>query len=542
MSTAKDFAAGQLSLLPALESTNYPPTWAICRLGELLDIQGGTQPPKSNFKYEDQEGYIRLLQIRDFGEREVPTYIPDSAKLKKCSAEDIMIARYGASLGRIITGMAGAYNVALVKTIFDRNHLNPRFIFYLLQTRYFQTPIHMISRSAQNGFNKPEIMPIEVPLAPHTEQQRIVAKLDELFSDLDAATAALERVQANLKRYRASVLKSAVEGKLTAEWRARNPPKETGAELLERILKERRVKWEENQLAKFKAQGKEPSKDWQKKYPEPVKPDTTNLPELPEGWVWASLDQLSLGIRNGIAEKPNHQPPGTPILRISSVRPMSVNLQEVRYIKDSSAYDSDDYLVEGDLLFTRYNGSVDYLGVCGRVQGLTEPYLYPDKLMKVLLVSDSWSRLIEFASNIGYSRRHVVSKARTTAGQTGISGGDLKSMPIPLCSHDEFQYMVTLLDDFYPNCEKMNQELQVQRLRIQSTRQAILKQAFEGKLVSQDVNDEPASELLKRIREAREQQEAAAAGAKQERQANGAGRAKKSRTTSPTQGKTAKRK
>ncbi len=101
-------------------------------------------------------------------------------------------------------------------------------------------------------------------------------------------------------QYRQSLLKAAVEGALTAEWRKTHQPEETGAQLLERILKQRRANWEAKQLAKFQQQGKTPPKaspeqgrrGWQDKYPEPVKPDTTDLPELPEGWVWASVEQI----------------------------------------------------------------------------------------------------------------------------------------------------------------------------------------------------------------------------------------------------------
>ncbi len=121
-------------------------------------------------------------------------------------------------------------------------------------------------------------------------------KLEELLSDLDAGVAELKAAQKKLTQYRQSLLKAAVEGALTAEWRAerakRGEPLETGAQLLERILTERRRRWEEKQLAKFKEQGKTPPKDWRDKYPEPVKPNTADLPELPEGWVWASVDQL----------------------------------------------------------------------------------------------------------------------------------------------------------------------------------------------------------------------------------------------------------
>jgi type I restriction enzyme, S subunit len=133
-------------------------------------------------------------------------------------------------------------------------------------------------------------------LPPSGEQTRIVTKLEELLSDLDAGVAELKAAQKKLAQYRQSLLKAAVEGALTAQWReeqrAKHKPTETGAQLLARILQERRARWEAKQLAKFKEQGKAPPKDWQKKYPDPVQPDTSGLPELPLGWVWASVEQL----------------------------------------------------------------------------------------------------------------------------------------------------------------------------------------------------------------------------------------------------------
>src|SRR5262249_10993679 len=136
------------------------------------------------------------------------------------------------------------------------------------------------------SINKGVLSRFPVPLAPTNEQQRIVAKIEELFSDLDAGVAALERAKANLKRYRAAVLKAAVEGTLTEAWRTEHPSNEPASKLLERILAERRQKWEADQLAKFAVAGKEPPKNWREKYAEPTPPDTANLPELPNGWCW----------------------------------------------------------------------------------------------------------------------------------------------------------------------------------------------------------------------------------------------------------------
>jgi len=126
-------------------------------------------------------------------------------------------------------------------------------------------------------------------LPPLPEQRRIVAKIEELFSDLDAGVAALERVRANLKRYRAAVLRAAVEGRLTEEWRTRNPATEPAAKLLERILAERRAKWEQDQLRKFKEGGKTPPKGWKEKYEEPAPMRDRPSIELPGDWCWAAL-------------------------------------------------------------------------------------------------------------------------------------------------------------------------------------------------------------------------------------------------------------
>jgi type I restriction enzyme S subunit len=131
---------------------------------------------------------------------------------------------------------------------------------------------------------------VQVPVAPSAEQVRITDAIDELFSDLDAAMAALAR--AKLKLYRASVLKAAFEGILTADWRAQHPHTEPATELLRRILIERRRRWEEEQLAKFKAKGQVPPKNWRTRYQEPAAPATSNLPSLPDGWCWSGMDQL----------------------------------------------------------------------------------------------------------------------------------------------------------------------------------------------------------------------------------------------------------
>ena len=153
---------------------------------------------------------------------------------------------------------------------------------------------------------------MSVPIPPLPEQHRIVAKIEELFTKLDAGINELHKAQSQLKRYRQSVLKAAFEGKLTEAWQTTHQGKiEPASVLLERILKERREKWEAEQLEQMKAKGKMPKDDrWKAKYKEPIAPDTSELPELPKGWRWTTLPQIG-ELNRG---KSKHRPRNAPLL------------------------------------------------------------------------------------------------------------------------------------------------------------------------------------------------------------------------------------
>jgi len=297
-----------------LDENKFPAGWKVVRLDDVIDVKGGSQPPKSTFVYEPKDGYIRLLQIRDFGKKPVPTYVPKGKVTKFCEKDDVLIARYGASLGRIVTGMEGAYNVALAKTIFDRDLIFPKYLFYLLQTPLFQTPIHMISRSAQNGFNKGEIAPIQLPIAPLEQQKRIVAEIEKQFSRLDEAVANLKRVKANLKRYKAAVLKAAVEGKLTEEWRKQHPDVEPADKLLERIECARN-KWLDDEISEGKGEARRLKSKLGK--------HSFEVPEnvgLPVSWAWASFLTASQVVVDCHNKTAAYTYSGTWIIRTTNIR------------------------------------------------------------------------------------------------------------------------------------------------------------------------------------------------------------------------------
>lgn len=153
------------------------------KLTDICDFQGGSQPPKDGWSFDEQDGYVRMLQIRDFtqSERVTPEYIKISNSTKMCEADDILIARYGASIGKILTGLAGAYNVAIMRTIPDTSKIKKKYLYYYLKSSYFQNAIINVgSRAAQAGFNKEDLSKLDIECPELAEQDGIVNILEKV--------------------------------------------------------------------------------------------------------------------------------------------------------------------------------------------------------------------------------------------------------------------------------------------------------------------------------------------------------------------------
>ena len=163
-----------------------PSTWRWVRHNQLFEISGGSQPPKSQFIDNPKSGYVRLYQIRDYGSNPIPVYIPKEKANKMTKEGDIILARYGASLGKVFWAKDGAYNVAMAKVIplFESALVNKQYLFLFYQSSIYQYLIKDHSRSAQAGFNKDDLTDLFFPLPPRKEQQRIVAKIEKLFEQL----------------------------------------------------------------------------------------------------------------------------------------------------------------------------------------------------------------------------------------------------------------------------------------------------------------------------------------------------------------------
>jgi type I restriction enzyme S subunit len=217
--------------------------------------------------------------------------------------------------------------------VFPANEaVSSKFIQYFLNTLDFVVFASRLNEGDRPRVDFSLIAPYPIKLPPLPEQQRIVTKIEELFTKLDAGVDALRKARAQLKRYRQAVLKAAVTGELTREWReAHRGELEPAARLLARILTERRARWERDQLARMQAAGKQPKNDdWKQKYQEPAAPDTSELPELPEGWMWTNVEQVG-EITGGLTknQKRKKLPLKMPYLRVANVYAGELDLTEV---------------------------------------------------------------------------------------------------------------------------------------------------------------------------------------------------------------------
>ena len=284
----------------------------------------------------------------------------------------------------------------------------PKFVYYRMQIIQFDHSTH--KRYWIQQYSK-----IKVGIPPIPEQERIVSKIEELFSKLDASVAELQTAKEKLKVYRQAVLKEA----LTPE----------------------------------------------------------------QGWCKCCFSDLMESVRNGYGKKPDDKGEYR-ILRISSVRPGEVELSDFRC--NQTPFDANDLISENDLLFTRYNGSLEYVGVCACVPQQQEKYAYPDKIIKCTpkLKNSYHSRFLQYSMNQGEARKFIRSKIKTTSGQKGIAGSDIKKVVLWLPELPVQEKIVKMIDEKMSTCDNIEQIIDRSLQQAEALRQSILKQAFEGELAT----------------------------------------------------------
>ena len=377
--------------------------------------------------------------------------------------------------------------------------IKPEFLLYQIQAGSFQERLRISETgSVVKGISSRNFKPFPIIIPPLPEQHRIVAKIEELFTKLDAGINELHKAQSQLKRYRQSVLKAAFEGKLTDAWRAEHQDKiEPASVLLERILKERREKWEAEQLEQMKAKGKRPKDDrWKAKYKEPVATDTSELPELPNGWRWTTVGDIGL-VASGQTPKGINDlnlDGEIPFYKISDMNKLGsekfMQAAEITLDDNQTAKLGIHVRKQGTVIFPKRGGAI----ATNKKRILSCPSAYDLNIMGVLPYIVPTDFFYQWLLSIDLAALSDGSNVPQ------INHKDIDPLPFPLPPLSEQQAIVSEVESRLSVADEVEKTITAELKRAEQLRQSILKRAFSGKLVPQDPNDEPASVLLERIK------------------------------------------
>lgn len=426
-----------------------PNSWTFDELQEVIEVVGGSQPPKSDFYSESSEDRIRLIQIRDYKSDKNIVYIPREKAKRFVFKDEIMIGRYGPPIFQILRGLEGAYNVALMKAKPRDNIFSNEYLFYYLKNQNIYRYVESASdrTAGQSGVNKRHLEKYPVGVPPLNEQKRIVEKLDSLLAQVDTIQQRLNNLPDIIKRFRQSVLAAAVSGKLTEQWRENNEYKHQNVKL---------------------------------------------------------GDLIESGPQNGIYKPSKFYGSGTKIIRIDSIYDGElINWDKIKCLALEKE-ELDRYKINlSDILINRVN-SIEYLGKCGLVKKLPGNAVFESNIMRlsvnlelaspefITLFLTSPTGLVELRKN-----------AKLAVNQASINQTDVKNCKLLLPLVNEQNEIVRLVEQYFALADTLEKNLANAKQRVDNLTQSILAKAFRGELVPQDPNDEPADKLLARIKAAR---------------------------------------
>jgi type I restriction enzyme S subunit len=342
-----------------------------------------------------------------------------------------------------------------------------------------------VSGTTRLKLTQSSLKTISIKFPPLNEQKRLLSKIEELFSSLDKAENALNKTQKLLGQYKQSALKAAVTGELTKKWREYYQSElESGEQLLNNILKSRRKTW----------QGRG-------KYKEPQNVDISDSPELPEGWVWCRMEQISF-VMGGLTKnsKRNDLLLKKPMLRVGNVYQNRLELDDIHEIGVNEKELPRVLLEYGDILIVEGNGSKSQIGRMAIWENQISDCIHQNHLIKARLLEKKLANyiLIWFSSSQG---RQLIEKiASSTSGLYTLNLSKIEDFLIPLPPLKEVEMIVEQNEKIFSVISKFENTCVAEKMRLSALRQSVLKQAFSGKLLRQDLTDEPAEELLKRIK------------------------------------------
>ncbi len=496
-----------------IEHNSLPESWAWARLRDVAS-QGRSRNPKvggeGEFLYVDIQAVDNTAQRITSPKRTRNSDAPSRARVEIKSGDVLfsLVRPYLKNIARVPPELDGQIASTAYCLLRPETDILGSFLFYYLTQESFINALPTYGNSPPAARDE-EFYDMAVPVPPPAEQRRIVAAIEEQFSRVDAGVAALKRVRANLKRYRTTVLKAAVEGRLTEAWREENPDVEPVSQLLERILKERRERWEKNQLARYVKKGKNPPKNWRSKYKEPAGPNTEGLSGLPEGWCWINLDAVLSGITAGKSFKCEERPPERDevgVVKVSAVTWGEFNELESKTNTDPARFDPELLIHEGDFLFSRAN-TIALVGACVIVRQVRSSLMLSDKILRFTIVRLPYNWLL-LALRTRHGRNEIERLATGNQdSMRNISQENIRRIRIPLPPLQEQVKIIAEVERRLSVLQEVEAAVEANLKRALRVRQTILKWAFEGKLVAQDPSDEPVTSLLARVRAGKAQRE-----------------------------------
>jgi type I restriction enzyme S subunit len=452
-----------------------PGMWEVAQFSDVFDVLpiSGKKVPQKEYR---KQGSIPVI---DQGATFIGGHTDDESSRVKINSPVIVFGDHTRCFKLVNFDFApGADGI---KILAARNGIDSKFLYYACQI--LQLPNRGYSR--HYSF----LQKSKIPLAPLNEQRRIVSKIEELFSRLDEGEAGLRRVQRLLASYRQAVLKAAVTGELTKEWREDNQNRlESGADLLQRVLEARRTQW----------QGRG-------QYQEPQPPDITGLPELTVGWVYIPLS-TACDIKGGEtvdAKKRLSEPIEVPYLRVANVQDGYLDLEQIKTIKVEGAKIDDVLLRHGEILFTE-GGDIDKLGRGWIWENQISPCTHQNHIFRARAYTEDINpKFVSYYCGV-LGKEYFLREGKQTTNLASISMSKLRKFPIPLLDIAEQNEIVSQVDEILSQIAALKNWCSTELVRSTTLRQAILKAASSGKLVEQDPRDEPASALLQRIHDARQ--------------------------------------
>lgn len=379
------------------------------------------------------------------------------------------------------------------------NNINPEYLKWYFMSFWFNSEKDMKSTGAtQMAINKTNIATINIQFPKSVlYQKRIVEKIEDYFTRVDHGISGLQQTKFYLRQLRHSILKEAVDGSLTQKWRKRNITNLPNASSeLDRILEDRKRNWELEKLEQYKKKGHMPEGNkWKQRYKEPYNIIANETITLPDGWAWATIDQISEKVRYGTSAKCSSDPKGVPILAMGNIINGELSSENLKYLPENHDEFPDLILIKGDILFNRTN-SPELVGKTALFRNFTEKCSFASYLIQLRVSKRIKPELIVYYINSFYGKQWIKSVVIQQTGQANVNGTKLKQLTFPLPSFEEQKKIVENVDRYLSLLKEKERSVLKTLKLAKFLRHSILKKAFEGKLVY-DLEDNINNSFLK---------------------------------------------